>query len=85
MPLTENQIEVAAESLFQAEISRLYRNNRDGTFSDITELTQLDKALYSMGCNFGDLDNDGWLDFYVGTGAPDLRSVVPPSCLFNSI
>ena len=78
--------DVASEYLnlsFQAEISRLYRNNRDGTFSDITELTQLDKALYSMGCNFGDLDNDGWLDFYVGTGAPDLRSVVPNRVLRN--
>ena len=30
-----------------------------------------------MGSNFGDLDNDGWLDFYVGTGNPDLRSVIP--------
>jgi hypothetical protein len=30
-----------------------------------------------MGTNFGDLDNDGWLDFYVGTGNPDLRSIVP--------
>ena len=72
--------DVASEHLnlpFSSEIPRLYRNNKDGTFSDVTELTQLDKALYSMGCNFGDLDNDGWLDFYVGTGSPDLRSIVP--------
>jgi hypothetical protein len=27
--------------------------------------------------NFGDLDNDGWLDLYVGTGNPDLRSIIP--------
>ena len=72
--------DVASEHLnlpFSSEIPRLYKNNKDGTFSDVTELTQLDKALYSMGCNFGDLDNDGWLDFYVGTGSPDLRSIVP--------
>jgi hypothetical protein len=30
-----------------------------------------------MGCNFGDLDNDGWLDFYVGTGDPDLGTLIP--------
>ncbi len=60
-----------------AETPRLYRNNRDGTFSDETENAGLDKVLYVMGSNFGDLDNDGWLDFYLGTGAPDLRAVVP--------
>jgi hypothetical protein len=30
-----------------------------------------------MGLNFGDLDNDGWLDFYAGTGTPDLGMLVP--------
>jgi hypothetical protein len=30
-----------------------------------------------MGANFGDLDNDGWLDIYVGTGEPDYRALVP--------
>jgi hypothetical protein len=30
-----------------------------------------------MGCNFGDLDNDGYLDFYLGTGYPDLMTIVP--------
>ena len=31
----------------------------------------------AMGCNFGDFDNDGWLDFYLGTGDPDLGTLVP--------
>lgn len=30
-----------------------------------------------MGTDFGDVDNDGWLDFHVGTGNPDRRSVIP--------
>jgi hypothetical protein len=36
-----------------------------------------------MGCNFGDLDNDGWLDFYMGTGAPDLSVLVPNRMFHN--
>jgi hypothetical protein len=30
-----------------------------------------------MGCNWGDLDNDGWPDFYLGTGEPDLCAIYP--------
>ena len=58
--------------------THLYRNRHDGTFEDVTESVGLaDKAIYAMGSNFGDIDNDGWLDFYVGTGNPDLRSIIP--------
>lgn len=60
------------------EHSHLYRNKRDGTFEDVTRSVGLaDKAIYAMGSNFGDIDNDGWLDFYAGTGNPDLRSIIP--------
>jgi hypothetical protein len=37
----------------------------------------LNHVFLTMGCNFGDLDNDGWLDFYLGTGDPDFRTLVP--------
>ncbi|MEM6338166.1 MAG: CRTAC1 family protein, partial [Bacteroidota bacterium] len=37
----------------------------------------LDRVVYGMGSNYGDLDNDGRLDFYIGTGAPDLRAIIP--------
>ena len=56
---------------------RLYRNRGDGTFEDVSRATGVDRVALTMGCNFGDLDNDGWLDFYLGTGAPDFRSQVP--------
>jgi hypothetical protein len=56
---------------------RLYRNNGDGTFTDVTTKAKLDRVLLAMGANFGDLDNDGLLDLYIGTGAPDLSSLMP--------
>ena len=56
---------------------RLYHNRGDGTFADVTKETGLYKLLLTMGCNFGDLDNDGWLDFYAGTGNPELATIRP--------
>jgi len=61
----------------QGERPRLYRNNKDGTFTDVSRAVGLDKLLLTMGANFGDLDNDGYLDFYCGTGQPDLTALVP--------
>lgn len=40
----------------------LYKNNGDGTFSDITDLALPHTAWYSMGSDFGDINNDGRLD-----------------------
>jgi hypothetical protein len=36
-----------------------------------------------MGANFGDLNNDGWLDFYLGTGDPDLKNLMPNLMYLN--
>ena len=44
----------------------------------------MDMVFATMGCNFADFDNDGWLDFYLGTGAPDL-SVVVPNRMFKNV
>jgi hypothetical protein len=60
-----------------AERPRLFHNNHDGTFTDVTHETGLYRVLNAMGANFGDLDNDGYLDFYLGTGDPDLATIVP--------
>ena len=44
---------------------KLYRNNRNGTFSDVTQKAGLNLSMYAMGCAVGDYDNDGYQDFYV--------------------
>ncbi|HXI52890.1 MAG TPA: CRTAC1 family protein [Candidatus Saccharimonadales bacterium] len=64
--------------------ARLYRNRGDGTFSNVTAQVKLDRVLHAMGSNFGDLDNDGWLDFYLGTGDPDLLTVIPNRMFRNA-
>jgi enediyne biosynthesis protein E4 len=45
--------------------NRLYRNNRDGTFTDVTERAGLWGQGYSMGVAAADFDNDGRTDLYV--------------------
>ncbi|MFN2514252.1 MAG: CRTAC1 family protein, partial [Pyrinomonadaceae bacterium] len=37
----------------------------------------LDRSVAAMGANFGDVDNDGFLDFYLGTGAPTYTALMP--------
>jgi hypothetical protein len=37
----------------------------------------LDHPVFAMGANFGDIDNDGWLDMYLATGNPDFTSLIP--------
>lgn len=58
--------------------TRLYHNDGKGAFTDVSAQAGLTgRAIFAMGSNFGDIDNDGWLDFYLGTGNPDLRSIIP--------
>ena len=45
--------------------NRLFHNNGDGTFTDVTEKAGLAGLGYSMGVAAGDYDNDGYVDLYV--------------------
>jgi hypothetical protein len=49
----------------RTSLGALYRNNHDGTFTDVTKKAGLTKACLSMGGAVGDYDNDGWPDFYI--------------------
>ena len=46
----------------------MFHNEWPNGFRDVTTETGLDRVLVCMGSNFGDLDNDGYLDMYLGTG-----------------
>ncbi|MDH3626177.1 MAG: FG-GAP-like repeat-containing protein [Acidobacteriota bacterium] len=70
---------VAAEYMglqHRGEKQRLFLGD-GGTFSDVTEAYGLYRTTLPMGHNFGDLDNDGWLDFYLGTGYPYYEGLTP--------
>jgi FG-GAP-like repeat/ASPIC and UnbV len=69
---------------YDAETSHLFRNRGDGTFEDVTEKVGLDRVFFTMGSEFGDLDNDGFLDFYAGTGMPPM-SILFPNHMFRNI
>ncbi len=56
---------------------RLYRNLGLTGFRDVTVEVGLDQAMSPMGSNFGDIDNDGYLDFYLGTGTMSYGGLVP--------
>lgn len=48
-----------------APVSRLYKNNRDGTFTDVTIKAGIARTGWGSGCCAGDFDNDGWDDLFV--------------------
>ena len=50
----------------------LYRNNGDGTFTDITKTAGVGDTGYGMGCVFADYNGDGHLDFYVTNYGPNV-------------
>jgi hypothetical protein len=65
------------------ETLKLYRNMHDGTFEDVTAKVGLDKVFMPMGANFGDIDNDGFLDIYMGMGSPSFSAMMPHTLLRN--
>ena len=57
--------------------NRLYRNAEGQGFEDVTNQAGLDNFYATMGSNFADFDNDGYDDMYLGTGDPNLSTLIP--------
>ena len=70
-----------AASLLELPVSRdlpsLFRGQGDGSFQQVSAPVGLTKPVLPMGSNFGDIDGDGWLDFYLGTGTPEYMDLMP--------
>jgi hypothetical protein len=60
-----NSLTVDAQGQTEKAPSALYRNNGDGTFSDVTERSGLKYPGWAHGVAAGDFDGDGWTDLYV--------------------
>jgi len=61
----------------------LYKNLGNETFKDVSKEMGMDKMIFAMGFNFGDFNNDGYLDVYAGTGAFEFNSLVPNRAFLN--
>ena len=65
-----------------SEKAKLYRNTGNG-LEDVAEDMGLNIPMAPMGSNFGDINNDGFLDFYLGTGWPDFDELMPNLFFLN--
>lgn len=65
-----------------AERPRVYRGT-GGKFEDVAESMNVTIPSLPMGSNFGDLNNDGFLDFYLGTGDPNYHQLMPNIMYLN--
>ena len=66
-----------------AETLKLYRNLGNGTFRNVSAEVGLERVLMPMAGNFGDVNNDGYLDMYLGMGSPSFASMSPHELLLN--
>ncbi len=63
---------------------RLYRNLGHGKFEEASALAGLGHVWLPMGANYGDIDNDGFLDLYLATGRPQYSALVPNVMLLSN-
>ena len=61
----------------QGERDHLYQGVGEGRFAEVALSSGVTTVTDPMGANFGDLDLDGYLDFYLGTGYPGYESLMP--------
>ena len=82
-----NVRDVAADYLglpaMDTELDSLYQGDGKGGFRQAGPDVNFTQITQPMGSNFGDLDNDGFPDFYLGTGYPDYDGLMP-NLLFHN-
>lgn len=64
-------------------LPKLNHNKGGGVFEEVGQNMGLNEVAFTMGCNFGDINSDGFLDFYLTTGNPLYQSLVPNKMYLN--
>lgn len=64
-------------------LPKLNHNTGNGRFEEVGQSMGLNEVAFTMGCNFGDINSDGFLDFYLATGNPLYQSLVPNKMYLN--
>ena len=67
----------------QSEPDAFYFGTEEGGFEDRRQSLGFNRVTQPMGINIGDIDNDGFLDFYLGTGYVDYEGLMP-NLLFHN-
>ncbi len=65
------------------QTAKIYKNLGNGTFQDVTKEVGMDKVFMPMGSNFGDVNNDGYPDIYLGSGNTSFAGLLPHVLLLN--
>lgn len=73
----------AKEGVHSGNPTKIYKNNGDLTFRDMSAELGIIAPVFTMGCNYGDFNNDGFQDLYLATGDPNLTSIVPNKAFLN--
>jgi hypothetical protein len=62
---------------------KLYSNQGNMQYKEVGVPMGLTEVAFTMGCNFGDINTDGFLDFYLATGNPLFQALVPNKMYLN--
>jgi len=71
-------------AVFAENRTFLYRNNGDGTFTDVALQAGLGRTLGTMAATYGDIDNDGYQDLYLANGGPAMDRFEPDHLSLNN-
>ncbi len=82
-PFLEPYVNWAATGSLEFEPQALYKGDGKGGFRNVTREMGLVRPNCTMGSSFGDLDNDGFEDIYLATGAPNYEMLTPNVMLWN--
>ncbi|MEM9365821.1 MAG: CRTAC1 family protein [Planctomycetota bacterium] len=71
------------QPLENSDHDHLFAGDGRGNFRDVSREVGLGRISQTMGSNFGDLNNDGFLDFYLATGSPAIDALQPNLMYLN--